>query len=262
MYTLKDKTILITGASSGFGRAIALALAPLHCRIIIAARREQQLQQLSAQLTKLDCQNHVMVLDVSCRDSVAKAFSALPAAWSEVDVLVNNAGLALGLDAIQTGDIDDWETMIDTNLKGTLYVTRQVLPGMLSRDEGYIVNIGSIAGRETYSGGVVYCASKYAVRAFTEGLRKDILGSNVRVSLISPGMAETQFSTVRFYGDEAKAKNVYTGVSALTAEDVAETVLFCLTRPPHVNISDITLYPTAQASATQVARTDEECAPK
>jgi 3-hydroxy acid dehydrogenase / malonic semialdehyde reductase len=257
MYALKDKTILVTGASSGFGRAIALALVPLHCRIIIAARREQPLQQLSEQLTKLNCQNYIMVLDVSCRDSVSKAFSALPAAWSAVDVLVNNAGLALGLDTIQTGDVDAWETMIDTNLKGTLYVTRQVLPAMLARNQGYIVNIGSIAGRETYSGGVVYCASKYAVRAFTEGLRKDILGSNIRVSLINPGMAETEFSTVRFHGDQTKAKNVYAGVSALTAQDVAETVLFCLTRPPHVNISDITLYPTAQACATQVARMDE-----
>ncbi len=251
---LRDRVVFITGASAGIGEACARAFARLGCSLLLAARRTERLERLRGELETLGVEVLTLALDVRSRSQVEEALASLPQGWREIDVLVNNAGLARGLDPVQEGSIEDWEEMIDTNVKGRLYVTRAVLPGMVERDRGHIINIGSIAGREVYPGGTVYCATKHAVRAITLGLRLDLLGTNIRVTTVDPGMVETEFSIVRFKGDEERAAQVYEGLQPLTAEDVADAVVYCATRPPHVNISEVVVMPTHQASATKVYR--------
>jgi serine 3-dehydrogenase len=245
------QTVLISGASSGIGAACAKVFARAGAKLILLARRQERLEQLA---TELACETYLLSLDVRDRQQVESALASLPTPWSEVDILINNAGLSRGLDKLDRGDIQDWEEMIDTNIKGLLYMTRSLLPGMVNRDRGHIINIGSIAGHQAYPGGNVYCGSKAAVRVISEGLKQDLLGTAVRVSCIDPGMVETEFSEVRFHGDTERAQKVYQGLTPLTAEDVADVVFFCATRPPHVNISEVLLVPTDQATATLVHR--------
>jgi 3-hydroxy acid dehydrogenase / malonic semialdehyde reductase len=247
----RQQIVLISGASSGIGAACAEVFAKAGAKLILLARRQERLEQLA---TELACETHLLSLDVRDRQQVESALASLSTHWSEVDILINNAGLSRGLDKLYQGDIQDWEEMIDTNIKGLLYMTRSLLPGMVSRDRGHIINIGSIAGHQAYPGGNVYCGSKAAVRVISEGLKQDLLGTSVRVSCIDPGMVETEFSKVRFHGDTERAQKVYQGLTPLTAEDVADVVFFCATRPPHVNISEVLLVPTDQATATLVHR--------
>lgn len=252
---LRNRTVFITGASAGIGAACAVAFARAGARLIISARRAERLQaSVSPLLDAGAAAVHTLELDVRDRDTVEHAITSLPEAWSAIDILVNNAGLSRGLDPIQEGSVDDWEEMIDTNVKGLLYVSRAVLPGMVGRERGHLINIGSIAGHEVYPRGNVYCATKHAVGAITRGMQLDLLGTGVRTSTVDPGMVETEFSLVRFHGDAERAAGVYRGIAPLTAGDVAEAVLFCATRPPHVNVHELLLMPSAQASATNVAR--------
>ncbi len=246
---LKNKIALITGASAGIGRACARVFAREGARLILAARRLNRLLDLSKELSDefgVDC--YVLELDVRDREAVEAAVSGLPAPWKEIDILVNNAGLSRGLDKVHEGEPAGYDEMIDTNLKGLLWMSRAVIPGMVERDRGHVINIGSIAGRQVYPGGSVYCATKHAVRAVTEGMRLDLNGTRVRVSSVDPGMVETEFSLVRFWGDKERADQVYRNFPPLKPEDVAEAVLFCATRPPHVNVQEILLMPTDQAS--------------
>ncbi|MFB2646984.1 SDR family oxidoreductase [Raphidiopsis sp. BLCC-F218] len=255
MTKIRDKTILITGASSGIGAACATVFGQENCRLILAARRLENLECQAQQLYELyKTETHLLQLDVRDRAAVELAIGSLPSPWSEVDILINNAGLSRGLDKLYLGDIEDWEEMIDTNIKGLLYLTRYVLPGMVNRGSGHIINIGSIAGHQTYPGGNVYCGSKAAVKAISEGLKLDLLGTPIRVTSIDPGMVETEFSQVRFHGDRERAKKVYEGIKPLTAQDVADVIFFCATRPAHVNINQVILMPVDQASATLVNR--------
>jgi len=257
MVSLQNQIALITGASSGIGAACAHVFAGAGAKLILAARRYERLQQLADELTTNygnSLEIHLLQLDVRDRSAVESAISQLTPQWSDIDILVNNAGLSRGLDKLHEGDFQDWEEMIDTNVKGLLYLTRYVVPGMVKRARGHVVNIGSIAGHQTYPGGNVYCATKAAVRAISEGLKQDLLGTAVRVTSVDPGMVETEFSDVRFHGDGEKAKKVYQGLTPLTPEDIADVVLFCVTRPSHVNISELLLVPTDQASATLVHR--------
>lgn len=255
--TLKDQIILITGASSGIGAACAHAFAQAGAKLILTARRRDRLEQLADQLKQqFGTQTHLVSLDVTDRDQVKTVLQALPEDWAAIDILVNNAGLSRGLDKLYEAEIQDWEEMIDTNVKGLLYVTRSLVPGMVDRGRGHVVNIGSIAGHQTYVGGSVYCATKAAVRVLSEGLKLDLLGTPVRVTSVDPGMVETEFSQVRFRGDGDRAGSVYKGVVPLTPEDIAEIILFCVTRPAHVNISDLIVLATDQASATMVHRRD------
>ncbi|MGK7947609.1 MAG: SDR family oxidoreductase [Xenococcaceae cyanobacterium] len=255
MVSVKDRVVLITGASSGIGAACARVFARDGASLILAARRQERLQTLAEEIeTNFNSKVHISVMDVSDRSSVESTLSSLPAPWNEVDILINNAGLSRGLDKLHEGKIQDWEEMIDTNVKGLLYVTRFIVPGMVNRDRGDIINIGSIAGHQTYPGGNVYCATKAAVRALSEGLKLDLFGTPIRVSSVDPGIVETQFSQVRFRGDDRRAEKVYQNTTPLTAEDVAEIVLFCATRPPHVNLSEILVLATAQSSATMIDR--------
>ena len=252
---LKDKIVLITGASSGIGAACAHHFARLGAKLLLCARRLDKLQEVVASINQ-ECQvdMHTFQLDVTKHADVVKSVESLPTAWKSVDILLNNAGLAAGLDHFQDGNIDDWEAMIDTNVKGLLYVTKAILPGMIARNRGHIINIGSVAGHYVYPKGAVYCASKFAVNALTEGLRMDLFGTKIRVSTIDPGAVETNFSLVRFKGDAARAASVYEGMDPLTPDDIADTIVFCATRPPHVNISQVMIMPTDQAAATMVAR--------
>ncbi len=246
---LKDKIALITGASAGIGAACAEVFAREGARLILAARRAEKLEKLAADLRAAhgtDC--HLLPLDVRDREAVNAAIAGLPATWQDIDILVNNAGLSRGLDKVQDGDATDWEEMIDTNIKGLLWMSRAVLPGMIARDKGHVVNLGSIAGRQVYPGGNVYCATKFAVRALNQALRIDLLGTRVRCSSVDPGMVETEFSEVRFHGDAEQAAAVYRNFPPLQAVDIAETVLFCVTRPPHVNIQEVLVMPTDQAA--------------
>jgi 3-hydroxy acid dehydrogenase/malonic semialdehyde reductase len=246
---LKGHTVMITGASAGIGRACAEAFARERSRLILAARRRERLEELAAELTAehgTEC--HLLKLDVTDRAAVEAIVSDLPAEWAAIDVLVNNAGLSRGLERIQNADPVDWQEMIDTNILGLLWVTRAVLPGMVTRDRGHVVNIGSVSGHQVYQGGAVYCATKYAVRALTLGLRLDLLGTHVRVSSVDPGMVETDFSLVRFRGDQERADKVYTHFPPLQPEDVAAAVVWCATRPPRVNVQEIVLMPQDQAS--------------
>ena len=252
---LKGRWALVTGATSGFGLATARALAAEGCHVAITGRREDRLRSTAEEIAKTyKVETLPLRFDVRDLAQVRAALEGAKGLLGKVDVLVNNAGLALALDPIQGGDPADWDQMIDTNVKGLLYVSRTVLPGMVERGRGHVVNIGSVAGHQTYAGGAVYSATKYAVRAITDALRYDVLGKGIRVSNVEPGLAETEFSEVRFKGDRAKAKTVYEGMAALTAEDVAEAVVWCLTRPAHVNVQSVLILPTDQASAHAVNR--------
>ena len=255
MVSVKDQIVLITGASSGIGEACARVFAQAGAKLILAARRQERLEQLASQLSKeYACELHLMSLDVCDRSAVQSALDTLPASWSAVDILINNAGLSRGLDKLHEASIEDWEEMIDTNIKGLLYMTRSLVPGMVSRVKGHVINIGSIAGYQTYPGGSVYCATKAAVKSISEGLKQDLLGTPVRVTSVDPGMVETEFSDVRFHGDTERAKKVYQGLTPLTPDDVADVVFFCATRSPHVNINQVILMPVDQASTILVNR--------
>ncbi len=255
MNKLENKTVLITGASAGIGKACAEAFADANANLLLAARRVERLNEFAEELvSKHGIKVKTIKLDVRNRDEVINTLSSLDDEWKNIDVLINNAGLARGFSKIYEGKIDDWEEMIDTNIKGLLYVTRQVLPKMVEQQSGHIINIGSVAGHETYPLGNVYAATKFAVNALTKSIRMDVLDKNIKVSTVDPGLVETEFSVVRFSGDEEKASNVYKGIIPLTAEDIADAVLFCATRAEHVNINEIILTPLAQASPTMVHR--------
>lgn len=255
MTDLKKKTVLITGASSGIGFACAHAFAREGARLILTARRKQRLDALAKELkAKHGTEVYAIKLDVRKQPDVETAVKNLPKEWQEIEVLLNNAGLSRGLHKLHEGKIEDWEEMIDTNVKGLLYVSRAVIPGMVARGHGTIINIGSIAGHEVYPGGSVYCASKHAVDAITRGLRLDLVDTPIRVCTVDPGLVQTEFSIVRFRGNDERAKNVYKGLQPLTPEDIADAVVYCATRPPHVQIAEMIVLPTAQASTTLVHR--------
>ncbi len=245
-----NKIALITGATSGIGEATAMKFASEGWNVIITGRRADRLESLAEKLRSNSIQVLPLAFDIRDRHEVEIYLTHLPYEWRDVDVLINNAGLAAGLSPIQEGDIDDWERMIDTNVKGMLYVTRAIAPGMIDRRQGQIINIGSIAGKEVYPNGNVYCASKHAVDAISKAMRIDMLPYNIRVTQICPGAVETEFSLVRFHGDQQRAHQVYEGFENLVAEDIAECIWFCVSRPPHVNINDMIVMPTAQANAT------------
>jgi 3-hydroxy acid dehydrogenase/malonic semialdehyde reductase len=246
---LKGKIVLITGASSGIGAATAKAFAAEGARLLLSARRAGKLAEVASAALELGAQAvHSVHLDVRSRIAVQRVIDELPEEWAEISVLINNAGLSRGLDKVYTGKIDDWEEMIDTNVKGLLYVTRAVVPGMVVRGHGHVVNLGSIAGDMSYPNGAVYCGSKAAVRLINDGLRQDLLGTPVRVTSVDPGMVETDFSLIRFHGDAEKAAKVYKGLTPLTAEDVADVVLWAVKRPAHVNIARITMTSVDQAN--------------
>lgn len=249
-----NRIALITGATSGIGEATAHLLAKNQFDLILCGRRADRLETMKAELSGL---TSVYSLSFDVRDlaAVKKAVQSLPADWQNIDVLINNAGNAHGLDPIQTGNTDDWDAMIDINVKGLLYVSREVMPGMIARQRGHIVNIGSIAGKEVYPNGNVYCASKHAVDAITDGMRLDLNPHGIKVTGIHPGMVETEFSLVRFKGDTDRAQGVYKGLTPLKGSDIADLILFAITRPAHVVVADMIVFPTAQASATVVKRT-------
>ena len=240
---------MITGATSGFGKAIAVRFAREGYNIIITGRRKERLSELVNELLSY---GNIKVIslnfDVRKQPEVTEAIEKLPAEWKDIDILVNNAGLAVGLSHIDSGIIDDWDRMIDTNVKGLLYVTRAVAPLMVARNSGHIINIGSIAGLEAYENGNVYCATKSAVESLSKSMRIDLLRNNIKVTHIAPGMAETEFALVRFKGDKEKAGQVYKGIDALTADDIADAIYYCATVPPHVCINDLIMTPTQQAS--------------
>ncbi|QHL87278.1 SDR family NAD(P)-dependent oxidoreductase [Nibribacter ruber] len=244
----QKKTALITGASSGIGRATAFTLAQQGFRIIATGRRTDRLQELVEQFGQGTVKT--LAFDVRDKAAVQEAIAGLPAEWSTIDVLINNAGNAHGLAPIQSGDVDDWDAMLDINVKGLLYVIKAVLPGMVARKSGHIINIGSIAGKEAYANGNVYCASKFAVDALSKAMRIDLVQEGVKVSEVNPGAVETEFSEVRFKGDKERAATVYKGYEALQAEDIADLIHFMLTRPARVNIAEVLILPAAQASAT------------
>ncbi|MBM4185090.1 MAG: SDR family NAD(P)-dependent oxidoreductase [Gemmatimonadetes bacterium] len=255
MNRLAGKRVLITGASSGFGAAMARRFAEQGSHLLLSARRVERVEDLATELRKAHrVEVRVDRLDVTDRDAVAAYVADLAASKLIPDVLVNNAGKARGLDKLHEGSLEHWEDMIDTNVKGLLYMTRAVVPHMVARNSGHVVNIGSIAGHWTYPKGAVYNATKASVKAITEGLNMDLLGTNIRVSSVDPGMAETEFSDVRFDGDTGRAKDVYKGVKPLSADDVADVVLYVTNLPAHVNILDVVMMPTAQRAATLVHR--------
>jgi NADP-dependent 3-hydroxy acid dehydrogenase YdfG len=243
------KTVLVTGATAGIGEAIAQIFARANNRIIVTGRRADRLEKLKHKLeTDFGAQIHTLCFDVQKADQVKAAIESLPEEFKNIDILINNAGLALGRASFDNGLEQDWDTMIDTNIKGVLYVTKAVVPGMIKNKSGHIVNIGSIAGKETYLGGNVYCATKHAVDSLTKAMRIDLLEHGIKVTGVCPGIVETEFSEVRYKGDKEKAKLVYEGYHPLSPRDVAELVFFTATRPPHVNINDVVIVPTTQAN--------------
>ena len=248
------KTALITGATSGIGKATAERFAKEGIALVVCGRRQERLDELVEELSK-QVPVHSLTFDVRNRSDVATAIASLPKDFSQIDILVNNAGNAHGLDTIQEGNLDDWDAMLDINVKGLLYVSKAIIPGMIERNEGHIINIGSLAGKEVYPKGNVYCASKHAVDAINQGMRKDLNEFGIRVGAINPGLVETEFSEVRFKGDNDRAKTVYQGYKALQAEDIAEIIHFVVTRPYHVNIADLLVLPSAQASSTLLKKT-------
>jgi NADP-dependent 3-hydroxy acid dehydrogenase YdfG len=241
------KIIMITGATSGFGRATAIKFAKNGYDVIVTGRRKYRLKELEKELSFYKIKTLSLNFDVRNNNEVGKAVNNLPVEWKEIDILVNNAGLAAGLEHVNDGNTDDWDMMIDTNVKGLLYVTRAVSPLMVKRNKGHIINIGSIAGKGVYENGNVYCASKSAVDSLTRSMRIDLLKHNIKVTQIAPGMAETEFSLVRFHGDEQRASAVYKGIDALTANDIADAIYYCATLPAHVCINDLVITPTQQA---------------
>ncbi len=252
---IKGKRLFITGATSGIGEACAKRAAYMGASLVLLGRRRERLEKLSSFLKgEYGTEVYILSVDVRSWTDLKRAAEEKPSLFRDVDVLINNAGKAKGLDPVHEGRLEHWEEMIDTNLKGLLYVTRLVLPHMVDRGRGHVVNIGSVSGHWVYAGGTVYCATKYGVRALTEGLRLDLCGKGIRVTEIDPGMVETEFSEVRFDGDKSRAKDVYRGFTPLTADDVADAVLWAATRPEHVNVQTLILYPTDQASVTMVHR--------
>jgi len=248
---------LITGASAGFGRATAIALARNNFDVIITGRRSEKLEKVEEEVrSKTDADVLSLTFDIRNIKAVQDACAKLSGKWAEIDLLVNNAGLAAGLSLIHEGSVEDWEQMIDTNIKGLLYITRLLTPGMVQRGKGHIINIGSIAGKEAYEQGNVYNASKFAVDGLTQAMRIDLVDFGIKVSAINPGAAETEFSLVRFKGDQEEADKVYEGFIPLYAEDIAEAILFVVTRPPHVNIDDLIIMPSAQARSRKIKRTN------
>lgn len=243
------KTAFITGATSGIGKATAEIFAKNNIRLILCGRRKERLKSLQEELSKIT-EVTTLQFDVSKREEVSTAIKSLPENFKNIDILINNAGNAHGLSTIQDGNIDDWDAMLDINVKGLLYVSKSIIPQMIQNNSGFIINIGSIAGKEVYPNGNVYCASKFAVNALNKSMRLDLNPYNIRVSAIHPGLVETEFSEVRFKGDTERAKTVYKDFKALQAEDIADIIHFVITRPYHVNIEDLVVYPTAQASAT------------
>jgi 3-hydroxy acid dehydrogenase/malonic semialdehyde reductase len=247
------RNVVITGATSGIGEATARLLAKNKYNLILCGRRQEKLDQLKAELLK---ETEVMTLSFDVRDkhAVKTALNSLSGGWTTIDVLINNAGNAHGLDPIQTGNVDDWDAMMDINVKGLLYVSREVIPAMTEQKSGHIINIGSIAGKEVYPNGNVYCASKFAVDALTRGIRMDLNSFGIKVTSIHPGLVETEFSLVRFKGDAEKAASVYKGIKPLSGHDIADVILYVLSAPDHVVLADLTIFPTAQASSTLVSR--------
>jgi len=258
MNLLKGKITFITGASSGIGKACAEVFAREKSNLILTARRIDKLKVLANNLEKsYGIKVKCLKLDVRNYDEVKNAIESLDKNWNKIDILVNNAGLSRGLDKIHEGKKEDWDEMIDTNIKGLAYVTRHVLPLMVKRNKGHVINIGSTAGHDVYPSGNVYAATKFAVKALSQSTRYDVLEMGIKVTSVDPGMVETEFSIVRFRGDKERAKKVYTGINPLSPKDVAETVLFCATRPQNVNINQVILTPLAQASSTQIVRREK-----
>ena len=248
---MQKRIAFITGATSGIGKATAELLAKNNFSLVLCGRREDRLHELKKQLSaKTEIQT--LVFDVRVAANVKQAFASLPDDWKKIDILINAAGNAHGLDPIQTGSIDDWDAMMDINVKGLLYVCKEVIPEMVKHNGGHIINIGSIAGKEVYPNGNVYCASKFAVDALTRGMRMDLNAHSIKVTAVNPGLVETEFSLVRFKGDAERAAAVYKGYDPLKAEDIADIILFTVTRPAHVVLADITVFPAAQASSTLV----------
>lgn len=248
-----SKTVLITGSSSGIGKATAQLFAKKGYNLVLCGRRQERLDALSNELNSIT-QTTTLNFDVRDREAVLKSIGALQPPFSKIDILINNAGNAHGLDTVETANLDDWDAMIDINIKGLLYVTKAILPGMIEHNTGHIINIGSLAGKEVYPKGNVYCASKHAVDAINQGLRMDLNEFAIRVAAINPGLVETEFSEVRFKGDKDRAKTVYQGYEPLKANDIAEIIHFVITRPYHVNIADLLVLPSAQASSTMVKK--------
>lgn len=255
MKSLQGKTVFVTGASSGIGKATAFAFAHEGARLLVCARRLKKLEELKQSLKEAGAlEVHAFELDVQNRSAVEGAISGLPQDWRDIDVLVNNAGLSRGFTKLHEDDPDNWEEMIDTNIKGLLYVTRSVVPGMVARGQGHVINLGSTAGYITYANGAVYCATKAAEKAISEGLKIDLMGTPVRVTSIDPGMVETAFSEVRFRGDTEKAAKVYQNITPLQPEDVADAIVWAASRPAHVNIHNILMTTIDQANSTVLHR--------
>lgn len=255
MESLKNKIVLITGASAGIGEATATAFAEQGARLILTARRKDKLDRLAKTLKdQFAAESLCISLDVTRPKDVQKTIEGLPKDWEDIDILVNNAGLGRGVDKIHEAQIGDWEEMIDTNIKGLLYVSRAVIPGMVKRKRGHVINLGSVAGHEVYPGGNVYCATKHAVDALTKGMRMDLVDTPVRISTVDPGLVETDFSIVRFKGDAERAKKPYENIKPLVGADIADIIVFVASRPAHVNINEVIVMPKAQASATMVYR--------
>jgi len=253
--SMKDKIVFVTGASSGIGAATAMEFARHGAKLVLCARRLERLQAMEAELRDAGAADLLMLeIDVRNRETVKRVLTELPEAWRSIDVLVNNAGLSRGLTKLYEDDIENWEEMIDTNVKGLLYVTRAIVPGMVERNHGHVINLGSIAGHMAYANGGVYCATKAAERFISDGLRIDVNGTAVRVTSIDPGMVETDFSRVRFRGDAERAAKTYQNVDPLQAEDIADAIVWAATRPAHVSIQSVVLTPTAQANPFVLTR--------
>lgn len=251
---MTGKIAMVTGATSGIGRACALKLAQAGFDMIITGRRESKLREIENELRGKGVEVLPLIFDVRDRNASTAAVENIPNEWKKIDVLVNNAGLALGLEPEYEGDYNDWDTMIDTNIKGLLTMTRLIVPGMVERNRGHVVNIGSVAGDAAYAGGNVYCATKAAVKSITDGLRIDVANTAVRVTNVKPGLVETEFSKVRFHGDEGRAENVYKGIKPLTGEDIADVVVYAVQAPAHVQIAEVLVLATHQASGSVIVR--------
>ena len=249
-----NKTILITGATSGIGLACARKFAENGDKVILTGRNEQRLSEIRKTLIDKGAQVLTLAFDVRDSEKAKEYIDGLPAEWKEIDVLVNNAGLALGVDREYEGDIEEWSTMIDTNIKGLLTITRLIVPGMVERNRGHIINIGSVAGDAAYAGGSVYCATKAAVKALSDGLRIDVIDTSIRVTNLKPGLVETNFSNIRFRGDKERAKKLYTGIKPLTGDDIADVAVYAANAPEHVQIAEVLILATHQASANMIVR--------